>query len=235
MDVTQEIRKNHIYYGASDNTAPWRHASGKSLNYAAGPSIMRPDRENVSVIPRLLKYESAVGLFGAENYFVRVNLNIQNNIKGVCYEELYWECSVINYNVPAISDSSGYYNGTVDGANTYPDPDVDTYYQARINDLYLPDLGSQPFVSVDLTNLKTGNKYVDCWVDMRLYTSDREEHGYDKMYVPANGFFYIGIHARNTRRLPFDIECYIGEEYRTYESIEDKRLVMNSRARGPHY
>ena len=42
MDVTNEILKNHIIYGR-DYTAPHRHASGRSLNYAAGPSITRPD------------------------------------------------------------------------------------------------------------------------------------------------------------------------------------------------
>ena len=39
MDVTNEIRKNHIIYGGSDYTASHRHASGRSLNYAAGPTI----------------------------------------------------------------------------------------------------------------------------------------------------------------------------------------------------
>ena len=51
MDVTNEIRKNHIIYGASDNTAPHRHASGRSLNYAAGPSITRPAVQNVTIAP----------------------------------------------------------------------------------------------------------------------------------------------------------------------------------------
>ena len=73
----------------------------------------------------------------------------------------------------------------------------------------LPD----SYVSVDLENLKTGNKYIDSWFDVRLYSKTREEHPYDKMYVRMNDFFYIGFHARNTRRLPYNVKCVIGREY----------------------
>ena len=69
------------------------------------------------------------------------------------------------------------------------------------------------YVSVDLNNLKTGNKYIDAWFDVRLYNKATEEHPYDKMYVRMNDFFYIGFHARNTRRLPYNVKCVIGQEY----------------------
>ena len=233
MDVTQEIRKNHIAYGASDNTAPQRTASGRSLNYAQGPSITRPANENVTVIPRTLKYQSEVGLFGAENYFVKVRLNIQNNAGGICYEEPYWDCALIDFrNLPVSGPAPYYVDALIDmGDFEY----TDGYEEALIKEQYLPPLDSIPYVSIDLKNIKTGNKFVDSWVDARLYTSDREEHPYDEMYVSITDYFYIGIHARNTRRLPFDIECLIGEEYRTYESIEDRRLIMNRRDTGPNY
>ena len=232
MNVTKEIRQNHITYGASDNTAPNRTAAGRSLNYAAGPSIMRPDKTNVTVIPRTLKYNSTIGLFGAENYFVRVNLHIQDNAAGTCFEEIYWECAIVQFDSESFDQAPTYAQAEIDLNNFATD---NTYVDADINDSYLPFVGSTPFVSVDLNNLKTGNMYVDNWLDVRLYTSDREEHPYDKMYVSANGFFYIGIHARNPRRLPFDVECLIGTEYRSYESIEDRRLIMNRRESGPHY
>ncbi len=91
MDVTQEILNNHLLYGGSDNTAPGGLAVSKSLNYAKGASIQKPVLENVSVLPRRLKYADTVGLFGAENVFVKVNLNIKDT-GNLCFEEPGWEC-----------------------------------------------------------------------------------------------------------------------------------------------
>ena len=39
--------------------------------------------------------KASVGLFGAENYFVKVNLDILNNAPGTCFEEPFWECADI--------------------------------------------------------------------------------------------------------------------------------------------
>lgn len=33
------------------------------------------------------------------------------------------------------------------------------------------------------------------------------------MYVRMNDFFYIGFHARNTKRLPYNVSLVVGEEY----------------------
>ena len=35
------------------------------------------------------------------------------------------------------------------------------------------------------------------------------------MYVRLNDSFYVGFHARNTRRLPYNVELTIGEELRS--------------------
>ena len=228
MDVTNEIRKNHIIYGASDYTAPHRHASGRSLNYAAGPSITRPAVQNVTILPFTLKYESAVGLFGAENYFVKVNLNILDSSPDACYEELDWICGYVDYlySVPDLFYGTGFVNR---GDYTY----TDGYVQANVNNNDLPYMaGRDAFISVDLNNLKVGNIYIDDWLDVRLYTKDREEHPYDKMYVRTNDSFYIGMHARNTRRLPFNVECVLGNEYLEYDAIQEKQLIMRSTAYG---
>ena len=228
MDVTNEIRKNHLIYGASDYTAAHRHASGRSLNYAAGPSITRPANQQVTIVPFTLKYESAVGLFGAENYFVKVQLDIQNNAQGTCYEEPFWLCGFVDYGYDVMDPYYG--TGIVDKNNfTY----TDSYVQASVTETYLPYLpGRDAFVSVDLNNLRVGNIYIDDWLDVRLYTKDREEHPFEKMYVRSNDFFYIGIHARNTKRLPFDVECIVGQEYLEYGAIEEKQLIMKSTAYG---
>ena len=228
MDVTNEIRKNHLIYGASDYTASHRHASGRSLNYAAGPSITRPAHQNVTIAPYNIRMESSVGLFGAENYFLKVNLDILNIAPGACYEEEFWLCGFVDYGDEIID---GYYEpGLVTDIDiTY----TDTYVQAEITEDTLPfQKGQDAFLSVDLNNLKTGNIYNDDWLDVRLYTADREEHPFDKMYIKDNNYFYIGIHARNTRRLNFDVSCVIGKEYLPYEAIEEKQLIMRSTAYG---
>ena len=80
MNVTAEILKHDQVYSASDNTNPDRYASGKVLNYASGASITRPDVEEISVVPYNLHYEDSVGLFGVENYFLRINLNVVGDI-----------------------------------------------------------------------------------------------------------------------------------------------------------
>jgi hypothetical protein len=76
-------------------------------------------------------------------------------------------------------------------------------------------------LSIDLKNLKTGNTYIDSWLDVRLYTADREEHPYDRMYIRENDFFYIGFHARNTRRLPYNVDCLVGDVYVREDSLTD--------------
>ena len=228
MDVTNEIRKNHIIYGASDYTAPHRHAAGRSLNYAAGPSITRPVIQNVTIIPYTLRYESAVGLFGAENYFVKVVLDVLNNAADACYEEPLWSCGFVDY---AYDVPDPFYGTGLVLKDKYPNDN--TYVEANVNESYLPYLpGRDAFISIDLHNLKVGNKYIDDYLDVRLYTKDREEHPFDRMYVKTNDFFYIGIHARNTKRLPFNIECVLGREFLEYDAIQEKQLIMKSTAYG---
>ena len=220
MDVTQEVRRNHIIYGASDYTAPHSLASGKKLNYAEGATITKPSLQTCSVVPYTFKYEDTVGLFGVENHFVKIQLNIIGDIVKACYEPPGWQCANIDYG----QETEEVY---WDMAMVYPEkPELDVDYEsAAILENSLPSL-NDPYLSVDLTNLKTNNIYIDDWFDVRLYTKEREEHPYDKMYVKPKDFFYIGFHARNTRRLPYNVECVVGLEYVDYNSIEDKNLIM---------
>lgn len=225
MSVTQEIQKNHIVYGASDYTAPGGLAASKSLNYANGPSIARPDRTTVSVIPYTFRYADSVGLFGAENYFLRVDVDVDVTIAKACFEEEGWECA--NINSVYIGSDYGWTDASVTESSNII---VNTYEPGSIVVNRLPSL-QNAYLSIDLKNIKSGNKYLDDWLDIRLYTSEREEHPYDTMYITGRTHFYIGVHARNTKRLPYDIICTIGQEYRSYESINDKKLVMRESLR----
>ena len=218
MDVTQEILNNVLLYGASDNTTPQGLSASKSLNYAKGASIQRPVLEKVSVLPRRLKYADTVGLFGAENVFIKVDLNIIDT-GNLCFEETYWECLKITNETSPIVNT--YYTAAMD-----PDKDlttVNTYEPAQVVNTLAAI--NNPYVGVHLDNLKTGNKYIDAWFDVRLYTKAREEHPYDEMYLPANDYFYIGFHARNTKRLPYNVECLIGSEYKARNDVDPKLMA----------
>ena len=209
IDVTQRILNRHGIYGASDNTAPQYLAANRSLNYAMGGSINSPEQDKVSIIPFTLNYSDTVGLFGKENHFVRVNVRINPDAAFACFEEEGWECGMIYKDID-LSTVNTYQPGNADPTldlttvNTFEPADILANTVARKSDAY---------ISVDLENLKTGNKYIDSWFDVRLYTAAREEHPYDKMYVRLNDYFYIGFHARNTRRLPYNVKCVIGQEY----------------------
>ena len=218
MDVTQEILKNTEIYGSSDYTAPWSLASSKSLNYAQGASIQKPVQERVTVLPRRLKYQDTTGLFGAENVFIKVDLKIIDT-GNLCFEEPYWECLKITFADSELLNT--YYTAEYDVALDLET--VNTYEPAQITNK-LSSIPS-PHVGVSLTNLKTGNKYIDAWFDVRLYTKAREEHPYDEMYVPINDYFYIGFHARNTKRLPYNVECLIGTGYKSKNDIDPKLIA----------
>ena len=209
QDVTPQIIKTNEIYGASDNTNPAYSSADRSLNYAVGGSIQRPEMDKVSIIPYTINYRDTVGLFGKENHFVRVNVNIKPEVAFACFEEEGWECGFVNPNLD-LSTVNTYQPGIADPGldlttvNQYDPAIISRNSLARKSDAY---------VSVDLENLKTGNKFIDNWFDVRLYTAAREEHPYDKMYVRLNDHFYIGFHARNTKRLPYNVKCVIGQEY----------------------
>ena len=218
MDVTAEILRNTQIYGASDYTAPHSLASSRSLNYAEGPSIQRPINELVTILPRRLKYQDTVGLFGAENCFVKVDLNLQDT-GNVCIEEEGWQClKITQIDDPLLNT---YYTAFADPDGT--DADVN-YDPAIINNKIAADTLSKPYVGISINNLKTGNKYIDAWLDIRLYTKSRQEHPYDVMYLPFNSYFYIGFLARNTKRLPYKVECLIGTDIKPKIDI-DPRLI----------
>lgn len=207
-DVTQQIQDSHLIYGASDSTNPAYSSANRSLNYQVGGSIHRPELDRVTVIPYTLNYSDTVGLFGKENHFVRVDVNINQDIAFACFEEPGWECAMLTEE--AVSTINDYTSGIVDDKkdliteNTYEPAATSRNSLAKFADAY---------VSVDLENLKTGNKYIDSWFDVRLYTRERQEHPFDKMYVRVRDFFYIGFHARNTKRLPYNVKVTVGKEY----------------------
>ena len=219
-DVTQRILDRRIIYGASDDTNPAYSSSNRSLNYAEGGSITKPENDRVSIIPFAINYNDTVGLFGKENHFVKVNVNIDPSVAFTCFEEEGWDCVYIT---EGPNTNAGVYANAIIDINKDLIEDNE-YYPANSKGNFLA-VKNDAYISVDLENLKTGNKYIDAWFDVRLYNKARQEHPYDKMYVRMNDFFYIGFHARNTRRLPYNVECVIGQEYISGVEPEQERYV----------
>ena len=210
MDVTAEIQRNNNVYGPSTYTGKHTLSASRSLNFAEGASIQKPQVENLSVIPFTFKYQDAVGLFGAENHFIRVNVNVDRDFSRGCFEEEWFECAEIT-NVT--EDLDFYTEASIDnladtGIENSWEPPIITPF-TPVPQLY------DAYISVSLKNLKVGNKYLDDYLDVRLYTKDREEFDGDYMYVHLKDYFYLGVHARNTRRLPYNIELTVGEELRS--------------------
>ena len=216
MDITDQRLDHHKIYGSSDFTAQFATASSRALNYANGASIQRPEQERITTIPRRLSYQDSVGLFGSENHFIKVTTKVQNPVSA-CYEEPGWECARISEEVILESGEEDDYiqpNAGGEEGQAYIDRDADlttvnTFEPAKFIQNTAYNIADS-FLKVDLNNLKTGNKYIDSWLDVRLYKKNRDEHPYDVLYVGTNDFFYIGFHARNTKRLPYNVSCVLG-------------------------
>ena len=218
QDVTDQILKSHALYGSSDNTAQHRTASGKSLNYANGATIQKPVVQVCNIVPFPHNYQDAVGLFGAENHYIKFHLDIMDEVVRTPYMEPGWEPSGKFYKKVRESEWEQYSTSmSFLNDENYEPAKAEPYGLPKLNNLYL---------SVRLINFGTNNIYVDDWLDVRLYGKDRKEHPYDFMYVKQNDFFYVGFHARNTKRLPYNVRVLLGESVTSYDNIEDKRYIM---------
>jgi len=239
MNVTDQIRQYSILYGASDNTNPASIAAAKKLNYAEGASIQKPSDDRVSLIPYTLKYQDTAGLFGAENHFVKVQMKVFG-APSICFPENTYLCAEFSEETFVAEDPYTWpnqglimpgeaiildgYDETSDGSCGAETICWNGYEPSRLLEDTFPSVPS-PYVSVQLDNLKTGNQYIDDWLDVRLYTRDRMEHPYDLMYVRPNDFFYVGFHARNTKRLSYNVNVTVGEQYLDESQIEDRRYI----------
>ena len=224
MNVTEQINRTMTNGGGSANPAYF--SSNKSLDFAKGyNSLINARQENVSAIPYSTTYKDTVGLFGAENVFLKVQLNIQNSLSLVNGIEVFdYTDAVLN---TAIDDSDLYW----DTAFTDYESDlnvVNTYDPALITNDGL-DYVPNALVKINLTNLKTGNRYIDAWFETGLYTPDRRPYEYDTMFLPLKGYFYIGFHARNTKRLPYNVSMTVEDKLYSENDLtsEQRKYLVN--------
>ena len=213
--------------GGSGSSRPEYLSPSKTLDFAKGSnSLTNANTTRISAIPQVINYKDTVGLFGAENVFIKIDLDVLNATSVFVENDI-----VVNTYLPAFAD--------------FDNPDLDLYYEPAVMDFKLDlftintyeparidtklDSIAQPLISVDLENLKTGNKYIDAWFDVRIYTKDREEYPYDFMYIDPKSFFYIGFHARNTKRLPYNVRMTVGSEIiSSYDLTSEQRQYLVS-------
>ncbi len=212
MDVSEEVLNNYLKYGGSERSSPETLSSSKCLNYASGATMSNPSVERVSTAGASTTYSDSVGLMGAENHFIRYDLNIID--RGNNYEE---EGGWIVLYFSAVTETT---------VNTYEEGTLDLTADGQIINTYEPANWSAAIpafldsvVKISLENLKTNNIYVDNWFETRLYTQNKEEHPYDTMYVGLQDSFYVGFHARNTRRLPYNVKCSVTNDIKSARKL----------------
>ena len=225
MDVTEQVIRQMIGSGGG-SARPEYFSANRSLNYSKGSnSLKNAETQRVTAIPYRTNYNDTVGLFGAENVFIKIQLDVQNSLQ---------------------LDDNGIIIDTYEELVVKADVDTIYYTQAEadyskdllpIENSYLPAVFTneltfvqRPLVKILLANLKTGNKYIDAWFDVRLYKPNREEHPYDVMYINPKSFFYIGFHARNTKRLPYNVNMTVAGELISEFDLtkEQKRFLASS-------
>jgi len=249
VDVTDQIRQYNELYGSSNNTQQGGLAASKSLNYATAPTIQQSQHVGVTVYPFTFRLVGQVGLFGAENYYLRVDVNLLTPLAPE-FEEPGYEPAVVTFGDDPIVNTyePAFINFDLDPPPPDPDPEaqvtpeqqpsttccafiggtpadplLNCYYGARF--LNVIPTTFDPWVSIDLNNIGVNNIYIDTWLDTMLYTRERRMWGYDRMYVRPKDVFYVGIHARNTRHLPYNVNVTVGLELLQGEDIVDKDLI----------
>lgn len=219
-DVTPQIISYAELYGSSDNTNQNSTASSRTLQYATGSTVQKPVHVPVKTAPQLLTFQNptGVGLFGAEMVVLRFDLDIKDSGKldncGPIGIDLYFPACVHRID-----------QGTV---NTYQQLEADQYADLIEVNSYEPALFSntgvldtlhQPMIKVGLKNLGSGNQYQDCWVDAYFLGADRKVMAETEFWTPLRSSFYLSISARNTRRMPYNLEVSIGDQITSLNSL----------------
>ena len=220
MNVTTEVRNNIQKMGGSGSARQDYLSTSKSLNFSGGSNnLTTAPAQRVTAIPSTLSFKDSVGLYGAENLFVKVDLNVLNSSSVFANIEVQENTYYPVWQNPEEPTTNDYDTAFMDFSVEPATYTENTFNSANLNN-DLSDYGS-PIVSVDMTNLKTGNQYVDNWLDVVVYTRAGQRIDIDNFYIPAKDYFYIGFHARNTRRIPVNVELQIGNEFYEQNQMTD--------------
>ena len=215
-DITDQLNSSRNTYGGSDLTNPAYNAASKSLNLSSATnSIINATGVTISTIPFTITYEDSIGLFGAENYYTKINLNV---------------IDTGNQQI-IVNDYIGLTRSTdVALLNTYSAATEDELLDiAPANDFdpasrelgidELPEL----FITLELNNEGTGNIYNDKHIEANLYDSNFNIANSEDALVNSKGEFYLGVHCYNTRRIPYKISVTIGESALVPDQMTDEQ------------
>ena len=222
MDVTEQYLNSLNIYGGSELTSSDSLVGSNSIVYAQGPSMQRAIEQTVTTIPFEINYQGDIGLMGSENIFFKINLDIQDTgAIDNCFEEPEYECVRVNM-ITALDANYDELVIDVDAS----EGDEPIYNAAQFTN-QLPFEEGDTLIGVRLTHEGTGNIYEDSNVDSRLYSICRFEHGFDDMYVGIKSSFYVGIHARNTKRNSYNVKCELGTGFaRPDELTSEERQLL---------
>ena len=224
MDVTEAILQINNTYGQGGSSMSNATSASKSLNFAEGASIQKASKTGqVTRLPYTIKFKGTTGLFGAENQFFEINTEVKD----------YGQRSDVfegPYLVARITDDCGtdtYYECALIDPNADLEPIVNTFEPAVITDNLVAV--NRPVFTVQVKNYGSGNKYEDDWLDVALYTKQRFTHPYEGMIIESKDKFYLGFHARNTRRLDYDVDIVIGEAFTSYYDLTEQQKELMQR------
>lgn len=60
---------------------------------------------------------------------------------------------------------------------------------------------------ITIENNLGGNKYQNIWLDISLL--DKNKQTAAELTIKGGDFFYVGVHSRNTKRLPYDFDVKV--------------------------
>ena len=221
MDITDQVLEQVRIQGGSDNTNPDVLGAAKTLNYAVGSNINKAETIKISSVPLRIPIKDAVGL-GRNNYYVKFSLDSLQP-RFACLEPAGWECARIELSV--YDPSSDYEEGDLN--ETLDTETVNTYEPARfVQTKFASNDG--PRLSVRLTNKGTGNQYVDKDFECNLVKKNKNPISKDLLWVRTTDTFYIGMHTRQTKKIPYNVELLIGAQISDEDEIDQTVGELNT-------
>ena len=176
----------------------------------------------VTRAPFTLNFKGTTGLFGAENQFIEIPVKVTDFFPDIPVVN----GDYIDPTITNIADNEQFFQpGNIDPLSD--NVDVNQFQFGIVTNDILQT--GKALFSVVINNKGTGNMYEDRWLDVQLYTKEREEHPYDLMWLRPVDKFYVGFHARNTRRLNFDVDVTIGRAYTSEYALTpaERRFLPN--------
>ena len=135
MNVTEQFNARRLSMGGSGSARPEYLSPNRTLDYAKGSnSLLNASTTRISAIPQVLNYKDTVGLFGAENVFIKIDLDVLNAVSVFVDNE-----TIVNDYAPAYMDAEN--------------PDTDLYWDPAVMDFRL-DIFTQDTYEPALINTK---------------------------------------------------------------------------------